>query len=145
MKGSIRPNHIAVNNYELIVVGLPPLTPTTVTGLEEKLQTVDLPDRTKASGGNTAPTELTITIAEHHVVEKLAMEAWFRESQDPVLPTYKKAASLIRLAIDGLGSSTYQLIGVFPTSRAISDLDMLNDGEMSIVTWTLSVDAIYPQ
>lgn len=144
MKGAIQPNHMAVNKFQLLVLGLPPLTVTECSGIEEELQTVDMPDRTVASGGNTGPVEFTLMMPMHHTVEHAAMEAWFRESQDPVLPTYKKAASLMHKRIGpGLGK-TYQLINVFPKKRKLPDLEMANEGELALVEWTMSADAVLP-
>lgn len=144
MKGAIRPNHIAVNKYTFLVLGLPPLTPTKISGIEEELEAVDLPDRTKASGGNTKAVEFTIMLPMHHTIEMAAMEAWFRESQDPVLPTYKKAATLLMLPIGPGIPRTRSLIGVFPTKRKDPDLEMKNEGEMAEVEWTISADQVLP-
>ena len=144
MKGAIRPNHMAVNKYTLLVVGMPPLTPTEVSGIEEELNVVDLPDRTRASGGNTNPVEFTIKIPAHHTVETLAMAAWFRESKDPVLPTYKKPGVLMIHPIGPGAPKVYQLTGMFPTKKATPDLAMSNDGEMAEEEWTISADDIAP-
>lgn len=145
MKGAIQPGHIPVNKFTLQFVGLPPLTVTDASGIEEELNTVDLPDRTKASGGNTNPVETTITIPLHHTVEVAAMESWYAESQDPVTPTYKKMGSLLMESVALVGASrTYNLVGCFPTKRKMPDLEMKNDGEMASVEWTISIDYIRP-
>ena len=52
IKGAIQSGHAPRNKYRLIMVGLPPLTPTRVSGLESDTEAVELPDRTTASGGN---------------------------------------------------------------------------------------------
>ena len=72
MKGAIKPNHMAVNKYTLTVIGMPPLTPTEISGLEEELQTVELPDRTRASGGNTGPQAGRLTATAKHGSKTLA-------------------------------------------------------------------------
>jgi len=144
MKGTIKPDHIPVNKYKLLVLGLPEITATEISGLEDELQTTELPDRTVASGGNRGPTEFTIMVPMHHTVEQAAMEVWFRESQDPVLPTYKKAGTIIHYSISGQVDRTYSLIGVFPSKRATPDLEMANEGEMAAVEWTLKVDDVLP-
>lgn len=146
MKGSINPGHIPVNKYRLQIVGLPKLTPVTVSGIEEELQTTDLPDRTKASGGNTGPSEVTIAIPAHHSIEIAAMEQWFADSQDPVAPNYKKNGSLRMQSVALIGADrTINLVGVFPTKRKMPDLEMANEGEMASYEWTLSVDQVLPQ
>jgi hypothetical protein len=144
MKGAIQSNHIPKNNYKLLVLGMPELTVISHTSIEEELDTTELPDRTVASGGETKPTEFDIMIPAHHKVEQAAMELWFVESQEPVSPTYKKVATLVKNAIDGTVGSTNQLVGVFPKKRVIDEGEMANEGEMSNVTWTLSIDKVLP-
>jgi len=144
MKGAIQADHIPVNKYVLLVLGLPTLTPTEIGGLEDELQTTELPDRTRASGGNRGPSEFTIMLPMHHTVEQAAMEVWFRESQDPVSPTYKKVATLIHQSISGNASRTYSIVNAFPTKRVLPDLEMENEGELAAVEWTISVDDIVP-
>ena len=79
MKGQILPGHIPVNKFTLQVVGLASITVTELSGIEEELQTTELPDRTVASGGNTNASEFTIMVPAHHSVEIQAMETWWRE------------------------------------------------------------------
>ena len=144
MKGEIKPDHIGVNKYTLLVAGLVELTCTEISGLEDELNTVELPDRTVASGGNRAASEFTIKIPLHHGVEQAAMELWFRESQDPVSPTYKKPVTLTHESGSGANDRSFTLVGVFPMKRKLPDLEMKNEGEMAEVEWTLSVDDIFP-
>lgn len=144
MKGVIDPDHIPVNKYTLKFLGFVDLTPVEISGLEDTLQTTDLPDRTRASGGNREMSECTIKLPMHHTVEQAAMEVWFRESQDPVSPTYKKTGTLIMERISGSGDRSFTIVGVFPSKRVLPDLEMANEGEMTVVEWTLSVDDIIP-
>jgi len=144
MKGTIQPDHMPVNNFELLIIGLPPLTPIEVSGLEDELETVDLPDRTKASGGNRKASEFTMKIPMHHTVEMAACEIWFVEGQDPILPTYKKGGTLIHKSLSGNVMRTYTIIGVFISKRVLPDLEMANEGEMAAVEYTVSVDDILP-
>lgn len=146
MKGAIQADHMPINKYQLLVIGLlaPELTPVEISGLEDELQTVDLPDRTTASGGNRGPTEFDITLPMHHTTEQLAMEAWYVESQDPVSPTYKKVGTLIHQSISGGALRTYPLVGMYPSKRTLPDLEMANEGEQANVVWTIKVDDIMP-
>lgn len=144
MKGTIQADHIPVNKYEFLVAGLLPLTVTHVSGIEDELQTTDLPDRTRASGGNRGPTEFTIMMPAHHTLEQAAMEVWYRESQDPVSPTYKKPVTLVMDSLSGKGGRSFTLVGVFPRKRKLPDLEMKNDGEMAEVEWTMSADDVIP-
>lgn len=143
MKGVIAPDHIPKNKYQLLVSGLPPITFTAVGGLEEELETVDLPDRTRASGGNTKPVEFTVRMPTHHVTERIAMENWYAECQDPVLPTYKKVGTLVKQSISSLATVAYILQGLFVSKRATQDLEMENEGELDEIEWTMSADQIF--
>jgi hypothetical protein len=144
MKGVINPNHAPDNNYQLLILGIPALTVTSLGALEDELNTMKLPDRTVASGGNREATEFDIDIPMHHVIEQAAMEIWYREAQDPVSPGYKKVGSVIFKRLDDSIARTFSLIGVFPKKRALPEGKMDGEGEMQNVTWTLSVDDILP-
>ena len=140
MKGSVLPNHIPVNNYELIVVGLPKLFFTQISGLEQETQSVDMPDRTVVSGGNKTAVEFTGMIFEHHTVELAAMEVWRNQGVDPVDPAYKKIGTLIKRRIDGSVGTTRTLTGLWIKNRSDSDLDLANEGEPAMVEYTFSCD-----
>lgn len=144
MKAVIQPDHIPLNKFQLLVLGLPPFTFTSVSGLEEELDVVDLPDRTVASGGRTGPVEIEVGLPMHHTVEQAAMEAWFQESQDPVLPTYKKPGTFIASSLSGASSKSYSFVDLFPSKRTIPDFEMDNDGELAIVMWTLRASDVLP-
>jgi len=144
MKGDIRADHIPINKWTLLVLGMPMLTITEQSGIEEELETTDLPDKTRASGGNTLPVEFTAKIPMHHLEEQVAMELWFASCKDPVSPLYKKAATLIHKSISSRVLKTYSLIGMFPTKRKLPDLDMNNEGEYASVEWTFSADLPLP-
>jgi hypothetical protein len=145
MKGDIQPGHIAVNHYELLVTGLPPLTPVSIGGLEEELDTVDLPDRTKATGGDTQPVETEIMIPAHHHIEIAAMEAWYQECKDPVTPTHKKVATLVlKSHVDGQVPRTFTWLGTMITGRSTPDLEKANEGEMASYTYSISIDELIP-
>ena len=144
VKGEILPDHIPLNKFQLLVAGLPPLLFTEIAGLEEELEAVDLPDRTKATGGNTLPVEWTAMHPLHHIVEELALEAWFTEAKDPVSPTYKKDATLLMFSNTGAIIKTYALPGTFISKRVIPDMDKANEGEMAANEWTFQTDQINP-
>ena len=144
MKGVLQPDHIPLNNYELRVRDLPPITFITVGGLEEELENVDLPDRTAASGGHTKTIEFTASMPLHHLAEMAAMEAWFLGSQEPVNPTYKKTGVLILTSITRFIRKSFLIMGMFPTKRKTGDLDMNNEGELHTVEWTFKADRVIP-
>jgi len=140
MKGAVQQNHIPVNNYELKIQGQPVFLFTKISGLDQETESVDLPDRTVASGGNVKAFEITAESFEHHAVETDALEAWRQEGKDNVTRTYKKTGTLIKRAIDGTVQSSRILTGVWVKKRKDADLDLANEGEPAMIEWTLSVD-----
>ncbi len=140
MKQVLLPDHIPVNDFALIVPGGPPrLEFITIDGFEEELDTVDLPDRTTASGGNTKPIEFVATHPYHHLVEDAFLEGWYLEAKLG-LPTYKKPATLINRSLSKLQFRTTGLIGVYPFKRKRADQDMNNEGELNVKEWTFKAD-----
>jgi len=144
MKGEILADHIPLNKFELRVAGLVAITALTISGLEEELDVTELPDRTVASSGEKKPSEFELAVPMHHTVEFLGMEAWYKEGQDPILPTYKKPCTLIHKSVGGTNNRTFTLLGVFVKARKLPDLDKANEGELAMVTYTMSVDEIIP-
>lgn len=144
MKGVLNSDHIPVNNYSLRVSGLPVFTFVSISGIEEELEAVDLPDRTAASGGHTKTFEFTASIPLHHRREQQAMERWFVDSQDPVAPDYKKNGTLVLTSISGMITASFLLEGIFPCNRKTADLEMGNEGEMHQVEWKFKGDQVRP-
>lgn len=144
LKGVIQADHVALNSYELTVLGLPKMTFTSVKGIEEKLDVVKLPDRTSASGGRTQPITFTVTLPMHHAVEQAAMELWFLQSKDPVQPGYKRPATFLAKRISENVARSFTLTDVFPSNRKVPDFEMDNDGEMADIEWTLECSSMLP-
>lgn len=145
MKGDILPSHLAVNKYKLIFTGLPELHPTTIGSLEEEIDSVDLPDRTSASGGESRPVEFDITIPAHHHLEIAAMEAWYQQGQEPVDPAYLKLGTLvIESHVTGQIPRTQTLMDTWCFKRATPELDQDNEGEMAVYTYSLKTNRILP-
>jgi len=145
MKGVLQKDHIPVNKYQMLIVGLPPLTFTEISGIEQELETVDLPDRTVASGGNKGTVEFTAMQPAHHLAEVAAIETWFNaESTDPVSGSYKKDGTVILQSISGNVVKTHSILGMFPSKKALPDLEMANEGEMAAIEWTFKADEVLP-
>lgn len=142
IKAVLLPDIIQVNKYQLMVLGMPPFTFTAISGIEEELDVNELPDRTVATGGRTKPVEFDVTQPEHHTLERLAMEAWFSECKDPVLPTHKKVGTLLQFSQTNIVQVGYMLMGLFPSKRALPDLEMENEGEMGTIVWTMRADEL---
>ena len=143
-KGVIHADHISKNKYELIIVPAPSILIAGISGIEEELETVVLPDRTNVSGGNTKPGEFTMRTFLHHTVEQIFLEEWFKECQDPVLPLYKRQGTLLLSSISGENIRSFSMIGLFLSKRSLPDLEMSNEGEAVEVTWTVKYDEIHP-
>lgn len=145
MKGIIDPDHIPKNKFTLRIRGMREFVFTKIGGLEEELEVVDIPDRTRASGGQTKAGDTTVELPTHHIEQIQAMEDWLIDSTDPVDPQYKKTGVLTKTSISGQRSISYTLIGLFPSKRATPDSEMENEGEMDVTTYTLNWDDIIPR
>lgn len=144
MKGEINPDHMPVNKFSFRVLGFIDLTVVELSGIEDELETVELPDRTMGTGGNRKAGEFELTIPMHHDLEFAAMEVWFLEGQDPVSPTYKKSATISHKSASGRAVRNFTVGGCFVKKRALPDLDKSNEGEMATVTYTMSYDNVTP-
>lgn len=142
MKGQIKAGHIGVNHYEFKVVGVLPITFTTISGLVSETTAVELPDRTQASGGEELVGEFTAELPMHHTAEAVALDLWLAEGRDPVSPTYKKAATVISKDIHGDAKMTHAVVGCWVSKKETPELDMSNDGEMATITYTFKYDSV---
>ena len=143
IKGKIQDNHIPLNKFELIVAGLPQITLVTTDDIEETLGVIEMPDRTKRSGGQTSPVEFTGKIPMHHDVQVAALELWYKEGQDPVQPGYRKAGSMMFSRLNG-DPRPFELISLWISGRTIPGGDMANDGEPAMLTYKFQADEVTP-
>jgi len=141
LKGTIATGHAPINKYEFSVETLPALIFTTVAGIEQETGGTVLPDKTKASGGEQEPFEMTCELPLHHVAEVAAIESWFKEAKDPVTATYKKTGTMLYYDIHGAVVKAISLSGVWVTKVKYPDTEMGNEeGEMGLLEVTMSVD-----
>ena len=145
MKGTIHPDHIPKNKFSLRVRGLPEIVFIKIDGLEEELEVVEIPDRTRASGGNTKAGDFTAAVPTHHVEQIQAIEAWMVDSTDPVNPGYKKTGILTKVSITGMRRVIFTILGMFPSKRASDSSDMEDEGNMDTTTFTFNFDDIVPR
>lgn len=143
MKGVISPDHISVSKYQLLFLGMPPLTITEISGIEQELQTTILPDQTVASGGDTMPIEFSIKIPLHETVQIAALYAWFSLCKGDVDPNYKLMGTLILQSGSGNILRTFALVNAFPFKPALPDLAMENEGELAVEEWGFKADDIH--
>lgn len=115
-----------------------------ISGLELEIQAVDLPDRTKATGGQILPQEWTAKTMMHHDIERAALEAWMQEARDPVTTTYKKTGSLAHKNLSGVNNGVWQIGGIWISKRKLPDLEKANDGEPAMIEWTFNSDSVSP-
>ena len=144
LQGLIDPDHIPVNKYVLTIAGFGDVTFTKVGGLEIELGVIDLPDRTRATGGQTSAADMTVEVPMHHTAEIAVMDLWFSMGRDPVDPTYKRAAALVMTSNTTLEFKEYSLQGAWCSKRKLPDLDMANDGDMAVVEYMIQVDEVIP-
>ncbi len=144
LQGSILTDHVPVNSFRITITGVGASGQTfffsDLSGIETEVEAIDLPDRTKASGGQTLPSEFTGKTPLHHAVERAALNTWFKEGQDPVKSTYKKTATLIHKTISGSKQGKYTIRGLWITKRKLPDLDTTNAGDIALIEWTFSLD-----
>jgi hypothetical protein len=101
-----------------------------------------LPDRTQASGGEETVNSFTATLPSHHTTDVNLLDAWLQEGRDPVLPTYKKAATLIEKNIHGDAKLSHAFTGLFISQKQLSAKELGNDGEMATITYTFNYDSV---
>jgi hypothetical protein len=143
LKGKIKENHIPLNTFELIVAGMPQITLTKTDNIEEGVQVIELPDRTRVSGGQTNSVSFSGEIPMHHDVEVAALEAWYKMAQAPVDPNYRKAGSLMWYRSNG-DPRPFELINLWVSKRTIPGGDMSNDGEPAYLTFQFEADEVTP-
>lgn len=146
MKGDIAANHYPLNKYKLEFTDLTINVFTEIGGFEEELEAVDMPDRTRASGGNTKPAELTLRVPLHHASDLKKMDKWFKDCQGNVATNYKKTGTLTNLSLTNAANTAYAhtLEGCFLTKRAFPDQAMENEGGMAYAEYTMSIDDVVP-
>ncbi len=146
LKGAVQPNHVPLNRYKLTVNEdggtATPLLVFTVSGIEEELETVDLPDRTKAAGGTSKPVEFTITIPVHHTDAMSFMEQWYEAGKENTADGYKRDCLLDYLNVGGDIVKQYEVLSSFPFKFMLPDMELDNEGEIAMVEWTISADSI---
>lgn len=142
LKGKINANHIPINKYKLSVTGLVDILFTKVSGIEQEVAGTILPDRTRATGGEPQPFEITCELPLHHTSEVAVIQSWFAECKDPVSATYKKVGTMDYLDTSATNVASYTLDGMWITKLKYPDTDMSNEeGEMAVLEVTFSVDS----
>jgi len=142
IKATIQPDFMPLNKVKLSVPTLPVLTLISISGLEEDLAKVTLPDKTIQSGGRVEPVEFEIEIPLHHTTEVAAMEVWYATCQEPVLPGHKKVGTVSFFSQSNLVQRTYMLPGLMICGRGLPDGSLDNDGEQANNKWKMACDEI---
>jgi len=142
IQGIMQPDHAPINAYEFLILDLPKIVFTKVDGAEEEVETVDLPDRSQASGGNTKPVEFTAQQALHHKVEVAALEVWYNLGRGNVAEGYKKNGSMVYKTISGAVAKVIPMTEIFIKKRKYPDVDMENAGDAGMIVWTFSAKLV---
>lgn len=143
LKGKILENHIPLNTFELAVTGMPQLTLTKSDNIEESVAVIELPDRTRASGGQSSSVSFSGEVPMHHQVQVGALDLWFNQSKSPIDRGYRKSGSIMFFALNGT-PRIYELLNLWVSKRTIPGGDMANDGEMAVVTYQFEADEVVP-
>lgn len=140
LKGVIQKDVIAGNKYKVLFDGDEVLC-VSVSAVEETLQTMDLPDGTRASGGRTEASEFTAIVPAHHNEDVAKMEIWWQSCQDPVLPTAYKTTSIIGTSTMGTTIRNDTHFGCFITGRTGAEYSLEDGGTtMTVIEYTISTD-----
>jgi hypothetical protein len=114
-----------------------------VSGIEQELETVELPDKTVVTSGRLGVTEFTIKMPAHESTAMAAMDAWWKLCYGTNTTLgYKKDATLTLLDTYGDSKSTWAISGLFPTKRSLPELNAASEGEMAMAEWTFKADDV---
>jgi len=142
IKGILQADYVPVNKFELSMETMIPITITKVSGIEEDTPSVTLPDHTVHTGGRSEPIEFEIETPMHHKLERLAMERWLDEAQEPVSPTAKKTGTLTMMSQTNNQLVSYMIEGALCLKRSLPELDINNVGDMAVITWMIKADEL---
>ena len=142
LKGKIQKDIIAGNKYT-VRVGVKEIICTTVSAIEEAIQTIDPPDGTTASGGRTEVSEFTIAVPAHHQIDMVYMNEWFAACQDPVLPTAYRMVTVKGSSSSGNINRIDTCFGCHITGRQSAEYLMEDGGSsMTVVEFTIRADRV---
>lgn len=142
IKGELSQGYIPINKFSMVVEGIASMTVIEVSGIEQELETVDLPDKTVATSGRAGTTEFSIKVPAHEDVTMAALDTWWKSCQGDVAMDYKKKATLSLLDTFGLPKANWSISGMFPTKRALPELNAGSEGEMAMAEWTFKADDV---
>jgi hypothetical protein len=143
VKGVITPDELSKNKGKLLIGGIPILF-TKISAPTLELDTADLPDATRVSGGRSKPGDFTGSVPAHHFPEVRFLEDLYKKGLDPVDPEYKKSATLIFFSKTGTKFKSWNLKGCFCNKMTPPEHDLSNSGEMAEVEVGFSFDDIEP-
>lgn len=142
MKGAIEPDHILTNRYQFDVAGVLKFQPTEVSEITDETLMTELPDRTRASGGEKKASELTFKVPAHHLTVIAALEAWRSEAVELVTPGYKKTVIYTMSSGTGERLMVRNLFGCWLGKRTDPAAQMSGDGDMAVIEYTMHIDDV---
>lgn len=141
-KGSIAPDGRTLRTNAGIVKlpGRGRVNAIKIGGWDEEIGTVDLPDFTSASAGDSEPFDLAITFAAQDTETNNWMNEWWLASKDQV-PGYKKIVTLM-YPFDRSGNTgnIVNMHGCHVKKRGVPEVTMGPRGELLGKTWVLRVN-----
>jgi hypothetical protein len=140
-KGAVAANHIPVNNFQMLV-GEKNLFFVSLTMPELETETIDLPDRTQASGGNVLPSEAVGSIMGHHSGDVSYLETWRKQGIGNVPTTYKRTVTVTESGIDGKTARKQTWSGVRIKKVKKTDKDLADPGAPAMYEYTFGIDSV---
>jgi hypothetical protein len=143
-KGELSVGYIPNNKFILSIpeLGVGDLKIIEVSGIEQELETVELPDKTVATSGRAGIIEFTIKIPAHEDGSIAAINRWFMGCRGNVASDYKKDGTLTLQNTFGTTVSSWTISGMFPTKRTLPELNSSGAGDLTMAEWAFKADDV---
>ena len=143
-KGSLSVGYIPNNKFTLSIpeLGVGDLKIIEVSGIEQELETVELPDKTVATSGRAGIVEFTIKIPAHEDGAIAALDRWFMQCRGTVATDYKKDGTLALQNTYGDAVSSWAISGMFPMKRTLPEMNAAGAGDLSMSEWAFKADDV---
>jgi len=143
-KGELSAGYIPNNKFLLSVAGLgvSSLVIIEVSGIEQELETVELPDKTVATSGRAGIVEFTIKVPAHESNSIASLNGWFMSCRGSVSTDYKKDGTLALQNTYGETVSSWSISGMFPMKRTLPEMNAAGAGDLSMSEWAFKADDV---
>jgi len=138
-KGSFGHDYVPLCNFNLKVEGLIELDVVEVSGLDQKIETVEFEDKIVHSLGRKGTLEFTVKFPIHAGIQMAALDLWWYGSLDPAQIGYKHNATLMFNTVSGEAKGIYLITGMFPSGRKYPNFNRTSS-EVALEEWTFKAD-----